>query len=153
MNKRLLTLICITGFTSTIISCSKDTAAPPPPPPSDGKSFSLNGGTGGANAANSVYVDLSTEKQDSVKRTAWDLGFYCGSDFRVIINNTTAASAKAINKTDLAAVTTADTAGFADRQRFDAAKFPVAHMSKITLRGHGWAYYPQFTCQMFAGDR
>lgn len=114
MNKRLLTLICITGFASTIVSCEKDSAAPPPPPPSDGKSFSLNGGAGGSNAANSVYVDLSTEKQDSVKRTSWDLGFYSGADFRVIINYTTAASVKAINKTDLAAVTTADTAGFAD---------------------------------------
>jgi hypothetical protein len=112
--KRLLPVICMTGFISIFISCNKDTAAPPPPPPSGGQTFSLNGGTGGSNAANSVFVDLSTEKQDSVKRTAWDLGFYGGADFRVIINNTTAASAKATTKNDLAAITTADTAGFAD---------------------------------------
>src|SRR5688572_4530397 len=112
--KRLHSLICMTGFISIFISCNKDTAAPPPPPPSGGQTFSLNGGTGGSNAVNSVYVDLSTEKQDSVKRTSWDLGFYGGADFRVIINNTTAASAKATNKNDLAAITTADTAGFAD---------------------------------------
>jgi hypothetical protein len=114
MKKGLLYVVCLTGFISTLISCNKDSDSPPPPPPSGGQSFSLNGGTGGSNAVNSVYVDLSAEKQDSVKRTAWDLGFYCGADFRVIINNTTAASAKSINKTDLAAVTTADTAGFAD---------------------------------------
>jgi hypothetical protein len=111
--KRLIYLICITGFVTTLISCNKDSAAPPPPPPSDGKSFSLNGGSGGANAVNSVFVDLSTEKQDSARRSSWDLGFYCGSDFRVIINNTTAASAKATAKTDITTITTADTAGFA----------------------------------------
>ncbi len=114
MKKRLFYYTCVLGFVISSISCNKDTAAPPPPPPSGGETFSLNGGIGGSNAANSVYVDLSTAKQDSVKRTAWDLGFYCGNDFRVIINNTTAASAKATSKTDLAAITSADTVGFAD---------------------------------------
>jgi len=114
MKKKFLYVVCITGLNAAIISCNKDTAAPPPPPPSGGQSFSLNGGTGGANAVNSVYVDMSSDEQDSVPRTAWDLGFYCGSEFRVIINNTTAASAKATSKTDLAAITTADTVGFAD---------------------------------------
>lgn len=91
-------------------SCKKD-SAPPLPPPSDGKTETMNGGGGGANAVNSVYLDLSTDKQDGIARTSWDLGFYCGTDFRVIINNTVAASAKAITKNDLTQVTAADTVG------------------------------------------
>lgn len=106
-------LIICAGLFLTLASCDKEDAIVIPPP-SDGKTETLNGGAGGANAANSVYIDFSTDKQDSVKRTAWDLGFYGGADFRVIINNTTAATAKAINKTDLTQVTAADTTGFAD---------------------------------------
>lgn len=106
-------LLLCTALSFTLVSCDKDDKITIPPP-SDGKTETLNGGPGGANAANSVFIDLSTDKQDSVKRTAWDLGFYSGTDFRVIINNTTAATAKAINKTDLTQVTAADTAGFAD---------------------------------------
>src|SRR5688572_27197162 len=114
MNRRLLHFICAAGLVATFSSCEKDSAAPPPPPPSDGTSFKLNGGTGGSNAVNSVYVDLSTDKQDSVKRTSWDLGFYSGSDFRVIINNTTAASIVATAKSDITTIVAADTVGFAD---------------------------------------
>jgi hypothetical protein len=106
-------LLLSTALTIVLASCSKDDKITIPPP-SDGKTETLNGGAGGANAANSVFLDLSTDKQDSAKRTAWDLGFYTGTDFRVIINNTTAATAKALNKTDLALVTVADTTGFAD---------------------------------------
>lgn len=106
-------LSLFTALSITLASCDKDDKITIPPP-SDGKTETLSGGAGGANAANSVFLDLSTDKQDSVNRTAWDLGFYGGADFRVIINNTTAATAKAINKTDLTLVTTADTTGFAD---------------------------------------
>ncbi|AXY77189.1 hypothetical protein D3H65_25810 [Paraflavitalea soli] len=109
LSKRLL----CAGFILVLASCDKDDKITIPPP-SDGKTETLNGGPGGANAANSVFLDLSTDKQDSVNRTTWDLGFYSGTDFRVIINNTTAATAKAINKTDFAQVNLADTAGFAD---------------------------------------
>ncbi|WP_315819998.1 HmuY family protein [Paraflavitalea speifideaquila] len=110
---KLSHLLLCTAFSIALASCSKDDKITIPPP-SDGKTETLNGGAGGANAANSVYLDMSTDKQDSAKRTSWDLGFYSGTDFRVIINNTTAATAKAINKTDLSLVTVADTTGFAD---------------------------------------
>jgi HmuY protein len=106
-------LLLCAGIALTLASCDKDDAIVIPPP-SDGQTQTLNGGTGGATAVNSVYIDLSTDKQDSVKRTAWDLGFYGGADFKVIINNTTAATAKPVNKTDLTQVTAADTIGFAD---------------------------------------
>lgn len=80
-------------------------------PPSDGKAQSLSGGAGGANAVNSVYIDLSTDKQDSALRSSWDLGFYSGSDFRVILNNTTSAGVKVTTRNDMAQVGAADTVG------------------------------------------
>lgn len=114
MSKNCLTILLLTTITSTIVSCEKENTMLPSRQFSDGKVVTLNGGAGGANAVNSVYIGFVADRQDTVKRAAWDLGFYCGTDFRVIINNTTAASAKATTKTDLAAITTADTAGFAD---------------------------------------
>lgn len=114
MNSKLLYIVLTAGSFAFVTSCKKDIGAPPPPPPSDGKSIQLNGGIGGSNAVNSVYVDFSASNQDSVKRIGWDLGFRCGTDFRVIINNTAAASAKVISKNDLTQVTATDTIGFAD---------------------------------------
>lgn len=77
----------------------------------------INGG--GASFPNKVFIDLSASRQTPVQRTSWDLGFYTGpDDFRVILNSSTAMMAKAINKTDLAAVTAADTLGFANEVAF-----------------------------------
>lgn len=75
---------------------------------STGTTLTLNGGDGGASAVNTVFVDLSANSQASPKRASWDLGFYGGDDFRVILNNTTAASVIAINKTDINAVSASD---------------------------------------------
>ncbi|WP_158826776.1 HmuY family protein [Mucilaginibacter lacusdianchii] len=75
---------------------------------STGTQLTLDGGTGGASAINSVFVDLSANKQTSIAREDWDLGFYSGTDFRVILNNTLAASAVATTKTDINAVSAAD---------------------------------------------
>ncbi|MBD1365977.1 HmuY family protein [Mucilaginibacter sp. ZT4R22] len=75
---------------------------------STGSALTLEGGEGGSAAVNSVYVDLSANYQTSVKRNSWDLGFYSGTDFRVILNNTTAASVVAVNKTDINAVSASD---------------------------------------------
>jgi hypothetical protein len=81
---------------------------------SQGSALTLNGlegsaGEAGSSARLSVFVDFSSNKATGVARTSWDLGFYCGADFRVIINNTAGATAKALEKTDLAAVVAADT--------------------------------------------
>ncbi|GAB3426478.1 hypothetical protein GCM10027516_30420 [Niabella aquatica] len=65
----------------------------------------------GASAKNSVYVDFSTDNQTAVLRESWDLAFYCGNEFRVFLNNTRSTGAKVLDKTDLAAVGTADTLG------------------------------------------
>lgn len=74
---------------------------------------SITGDGGGPTYGNKVFFDLSANSQTSVQRTKWDLGFYSGADdWRVILNSSTAMMAKQINKSDLAAVTAADTAGF-----------------------------------------
>lgn len=99
-------------LTAGLLSCKKDRGVTLViTPPSDGKIQSLSGGTGGANAVNSVFVDMSTDKQDSALRSSWDLGFYSGTDFRVILNYTTGAGARVLLKNDLAQVSAADTVG------------------------------------------
>jgi hypothetical protein len=70
---------------------------------------------GGVTYPNKVFIDLSANRQTSVLRTNWDLGFYSGSgaeDWRVILNPTVGMMAKAVNKTDLSQVTALDTVGF-----------------------------------------
>ncbi|MFT4024793.1 MAG: HmuY family protein [Flavihumibacter sp.] len=107
---RSLSLLPLAALLS-LASCSNNDDPIPVIPPSDGDSFALNGGTGGSAAVNSVFVDFSAPKQDSVKRASWDLGLYAGSNFRVILNNTTSALARSVDKNDLNAVTVEDTAG------------------------------------------
>ena len=109
-------LIALLGITVSFMSCSKDSDPIVEVPASDGSTLTLKGLIGaeaGTSAGNSVFVDFSTDKQTSVARESWDLGFYCGSDFRVILNNTVGATAIALTKTDLTAVTAADTTALA----------------------------------------
>jgi len=78
---------------------------------SEGGTLQLNGLIAnelGSAAGNTVFVDLSNNEQTPVDRKKWNLGFYNGDDFRVIINNTAGASVIELDKTDLAAVTSAD---------------------------------------------
>lgn len=109
---RPFSILAIVGLMVVSSACSNDDdEVIPVIPPSSGDSFQLNGGEGGSGAANSVYVDLSVPKQDSVKRASWDLGFSTGSDFRVVLNNTITALARPLEKNDLNAVTADDTIG------------------------------------------
>lgn len=78
---------------------------------SEGSQLTLQGLAGseaGSSAANTVFVDFSSNTQTPILRTGWDLGFYTGEQFRVIINNTSGASALMIDKTDINAVTIED---------------------------------------------
>jgi hypothetical protein len=110
MNKitKLVALLC---FATVFTSCSKDDDPILEVPVSDGTTLTLNGIAGaeaGSSAANSVYVDLSGAQQTAVLRNSWALGFYSGNDFKVVLNGTSGASAKKLDKTDLNAVTEAD---------------------------------------------
>lgn len=70
----------------------------------------INGG--GPDYPNKVFIDLSANRQTAVNRVNWDLGFYGGTDFRVAINSSLTMMARALDKTDLNTVTSADTVGF-----------------------------------------
>lgn len=76
----------------------------------------MNGG--GVLYPNKVFVDLSANRQTVVNRNTWDLGFYTGAEFRVILNSSSAMMAKQINKNDLTQVTAADTVGFSTEVAF-----------------------------------
>jgi len=111
MNK-LNSIIAIALLAVTFTACKKDSEEPIIiAPPSDGSTLTLNGiisTESGTAAGNSVYVDFSADKQTAVDRDSWDLGFYSGSDFKVILNATNGSSVISVNKTDLNAVTAAD---------------------------------------------
>lgn len=77
----------------------------------------VNGG--GATYPNKVFIDVSANRTTGVNRTNWDLGFYGGDEFRVILNSSVGMMAKEINKNDLAAVTAADTIGFSNEVVFN----------------------------------
>lgn len=101
--------VCLMISAAAIFTaCKKDKDPIIVLPPSEGAQLQLDGGTGGLNAINSVFVDFSSDKATSVARASWDLGFYSGSQFRVKINNTMAAAAVAVNKADINAVSIAD---------------------------------------------
>ncbi|MCX2480924.1 hypothetical protein OQY15_17600 [Pedobacter sp. MC2016-15] len=73
----------------------------------------------GDSAYNSVFLDFSTALQTSVLRSSWDLGFYCGAEFRVIINHSIGATVAVLDKTDLDQVTIADTVALVRKFNLD----------------------------------
>jgi len=91
-----------------LASCSKKEAFPEREYP-NGESVFLSPEVGGANEPNQVFIDLSTEENTTAIRDSWDLGFYCANDvFRVSLNGSIYMATKALNFTDIDAVTTAD---------------------------------------------
>jgi hypothetical protein len=101
------------------LGCKKDTTRFFPIAPSGGDTTTLRGIASierGDSAYNSVFLDLSKEGQTSVLRSSWDLGFYCGTDFRVIINHAIGATVAELSAvTNLNAVTAADTSALVNR--------------------------------------
>ncbi|MEO6539910.1 MAG: hypothetical protein ABIN74_02920, partial [Ferruginibacter sp.] len=111
---RSKTIILVTAAALVFSACKKDVDPVLIMPTSTGADVKLNGIAGneaGAVAGNAVYLDLSGERQTAVLRSAWDLGFYCSTDFRVILNNSIVAGAKVLTQNSLADVGAADTVG------------------------------------------
>src|SRR5437868_5731491 len=114
--KHLTKIVLIAPLSMLLVfsSCKKDQDPIIVIPPSSGSQVELNGlvgGEPGSAAGNAVYLDLSTNQTTGVARAGWDLGFYCGNEFRVILNNTSSAGAKLLTQTDLASAGESDTIG------------------------------------------
>lgn len=100
-NKFFTFLLCATGL--VLASCS-DTETPSEP-----IKIVIDGATiapevGGPNQPNQVYIDLSTNTSTAVKRDSWDLGFYSGTDFRVVLNSSIYMAAAKLSMVDIDAV-------------------------------------------------
>lgn len=112
---KLKNIILATLVLSAFTACKKDKDPVIVVPASAGTekvTFSgIAGSEPGSQAANAVYLDLSTEKTTPVLRASWDLGFFNGNDYRVILNNTTSAGVKVLDKYSLADVGAEDTIG------------------------------------------
>jgi hypothetical protein len=112
--KRLQPTVLLFASMLAFTACKKNVEPIIVIPPSTGAQVQFNGLAGteaGSAAGNAVYLDLSRDKTTALARFSWDLGFYSGSDFRVILNNTTSAGIKILAKNDLTAVGAADTVG------------------------------------------
>lgn len=72
----------------------------------DGKPLNV----GGPNQQNQVYVDLSGEAAATAPRDSWDLGFYSGNDFRVVINGGVAMAVKKLETGDMSVLLRPDNA-------------------------------------------
>lgn len=63
---------------------------------------------GGPMQPNQVYVDLSSGKLTTVVRTSWDLGFYSGSEFKIVLNSSLKMAAKQLASVNIDEVQVAD---------------------------------------------
>lgn len=115
--KPFKTLFLVALLAITLWSCADDDGPQVTPPTA---SAIINAEVGGPSQPNQVFIDLSTETQTVAARNSWDLGFYSGNEFRVIINNATSALAIALDKTDMTTVTSADTTGLGAQLDIDA---------------------------------
>ncbi|UOU98021.1 HmuY family protein [Chryseobacterium daecheongense] len=107
-------LFCFLIGTSLISqSCINDNEDPVSIAPTDGEV--VNPDVGGATQPNQVWIDLGTNTQILTKRTDWDLAFYSGSAFKVMLNSSIMmAAGKIPNVTDIDLVTEANVATLKD---------------------------------------
>jgi len=75
---------------------------------------------GGESQPNQVFIDLSKQESTAIARPVWDLGFFTGEEFRVTLNSSVGMLARPLQKTDMTAVTAADTLGFGAQLDLDA---------------------------------
>lgn len=106
MKNIFLTLTAGILFITT--SCLKEDDGNIVIPPLEGATVAPE--VGGAAQPNQVWIDLSNPDNPSTStlRTDWDLGFYNGTEFRVILNNSILMAAAAIESNDIDAVGQSD---------------------------------------------
>lgn len=94
----------------------------------------LSAEVGGPGEPNQVYVDLSTGKLTNVVRTSWDLGFYCGNEFKLVLNSSLKMAAKQLNSTNIDEVQAADDTMIIAQGQGNASQIddPVGDFTKTT---------------------
>ena len=102
---------------ATVFSCAEDDTPYLEQPTT---SAIMSPQVGGANQPNQVFVDLSQENQISVARNSYDLAFYSGSEFRVLLNNSTSSLTTSLDSYDITGVTAVDTLGWGGKLDIDA---------------------------------
>lgn len=105
----VFTLSSITGDENSEISGNTSITVTFDAISSPGSSFTAE--IGGPTEPNKVFVDFSLNNQTTAARISWDLGFYSGSEDKVILNYSTFMMAQPLDKTDMNEVTSADTVG------------------------------------------
>ncbi|MCK8481648.1 HmuY family protein [Psychroserpens algicola] len=101
-NKLFKLALCISLFAFS--SCSSDDDSPQGPIEIVIEGAAVSPEVGGPNQQNQVYIDLSTNTTTSAQRDSWDLGFYSGNDFRVVINGSIYMATAELSSTDIDAI-------------------------------------------------
>jgi len=134
--KKILSYLLI-GTSLVTQSCINDNEDPVAVLPSDG--LIVDAIVGGPTQPNQVWLDLSDitivggkeqPKQTLTKRTDWDMGFYSGSSFKVIINSSVMmAAGKIPNATNIDLVKEADVTAL--KNQVQVANFNPANIAYI----------------------
>ncbi len=112
MKKILFCLLIGASFISQ--SCINDNEDPVAYAPSDVARVDPDGG--GATQPNQVWFDLGTETETLTKRTDWDLAFYSGNAFKVVLNSSIMmAAGKIPNATNIDLVTESSVVSLKDQ--------------------------------------
>lgn len=104
MKKHVIFALSVAALAFT--ACSDDDSTPAYVPPV--ASAALQPDMGGPNQPHAVFADLSTSNLQPLERTSWDLGFYSGNEFRVLINGSVKMSAKQLATTNIDEVVAPD---------------------------------------------
>lgn len=105
MKKTINSILIPIIFLSTLISCIGEDVTPVKVPPLEGAVLTLNE-KADPTEAKQFWIDLSSGNVKSNHRELWDLGFYCGDEFRVMLNSSLVMSVGKVNSmTNIDAVT------------------------------------------------
>lgn len=90
---------------------------------------------GGPLQPNQVYVDLSSGIMTKALRSSWDLGFYSGTEFRVILNSSVKMSAKQLTTSNIDEVQVEDSSMIINQGSGSATQIddPAGDVAKTTI--------------------
>jgi hypothetical protein len=99
-------------FMISLLSCTKDVPLSPREYIDTSVEALVYPEVGGPNEPNQVYIDLSEKEQTTPQRDSWDLGFYCGEQFRVAINPSIYMAVKKLDVSDITSITSDDVSDY-----------------------------------------